>query len=184
MMPYASVDTDQLVPARFLKTTTKKGLGKILFSDLRFDNKGNPVSEFPLNQSDAHEKKIMITGPNFGCGSSREHAPWALLDFGIEAIIGTSFGDIFATNALKNGLLIIKIPPEEHQLISKAENELITIDLENQTINFNDKIIEFEIDPFAKKCLVAGEDALDYLLKHKDDIKQYEKNRRQESTYE
>ncbi len=184
MMPYASVDTDQLVPARFLKTTTKKGLGKILFSDVRFDNKGKPVSDFPLNQPDAHEKRIMITGPNFGCGSSREHAPWALLDFGIEAMIGTSFGDIFATNALKNGLLIIKISPEEHQLISKAENELITIDLENQTINFNDKTIEFEIDPFAKKCLVAGEDALDYLLKHKHDISKYEKNRRQESTYE
>mgnify|MGYP003968350499 CR=1 FL=1 len=176
------IDTDQIIPARFLKVTTKTGLGKKLFSDWRYDQNEKPKPDFILNQPEYDGVQIMLAGNNFGCGSSREHAPWALTDFGIKAVISTSFADIFQNNALKNGLLPIVVNPENHRILCDYIEEIpraeIAIDLETQTLTLPNGITtQFPIDPFAKSCLLRGVDQLGYILSFEERIEQYETNR-------
>ena len=176
------IDTDQIIPARFLKVTTKTGLGKKLFSDWRYDQNEKPKPDFILNQPEYDGVQIMLAGNNFGCGSSREHAPWALTDFGINAVISTSFADIFQNNALKNGLLPIVVNPENHRILCDYIEEIpraeIAIDLETQTLTLPNGITtQFPIDPFAKSCLLRGVDQLGYILSFEERIEQYETNR-------
>lgn len=178
-----NIDTDQIVPARFLRLTTKEGFGKYLFYDWRFDKKGNQKKDKEFDDSNHHTSKILIAGNNFGCGSSREHAIWALQDFGFAAVISSSFGDIFYNNSLKNGLLPIIINSEELKKIfrelKKHPQTEITIDLDNQKVNVGNKyIINFLIDSFRKKCLLNGVDELDYILSHKKQIEDFEKKHR------
>ena len=173
------VDTDQIIPARFLKTTTKIGLGDNLFFDWRYTDAGEPKPEFVLNQPEAKGARILIAGDNFGCGSSREHAPWALMDFGFRAIISTSFADIFRNNSLKNGLLPVIVDEDTHrQLVSlvKEEPDLnLNIDLASQQLSLPDgRQVTFPIDSFSKTCLLEGLDQLGYLLKQADLVKNYE----------
>lgn len=176
------IDTDQIIPARFLKVTNKAGLGEKLFADWRYDQTGKPKSNFILNQPEYNQVNILLAGDNFGCGSSREHAPWALTDFGIKAVISTSFADIFQNNALKNGLLPIIVDPEHHRIlchyIEEIPNAEVAIDLETQTISLPNGITtQFPVDSFSKSCLLRGVDQLGYILSFKDRIEQYEINR-------
>ena len=178
-IPTENVDTDQIIPARFLKTISKTGLGINLFFDWRYDDDGNPRLDFVLNQPDAKGARILLAGDNFGCGSSREHAPWALMDYGFQAIISTSFADIFHNNALKNGLLPVIVDTETHrQLLSLVEEEpdtVVTINLAQQTLMLPDgRAISFPIDSFSKTCLLEGVDQLGYLLKQEDKVLAYE----------
>ena len=178
-IPTENVDTDQIIPARFLKTISKTGLGINLFSDWRYDNDGNPHLDFILNQPDAQGARILLAGDNFGCGSSREHAPWALMDYGFQAIISTSFADIFHNNALKNGLLPVVVDTDTHrQLLSLVEEEpdtAVTINLAQQTLMLPDgRAVSFPIDSFSKTCLLEGVDQLGYLLKQEDKVLAYE----------
>jgi 3-isopropylmalate/(R)-2-methylmalate dehydratase small subunit len=178
-IPSENIDTDQIIPARFLKTTSKSGLGQHLFSDWRYNPDGTPKADFPLNQPDAEQSAILLAGNNFGCGSSREHAPWALMDFGFKVVISTSFADIFRNNALKNGLLPVIVDPETHQqlfsLVEEEPDTIITIDLASQTLTLPDgRQAAFPIDSFSKTCLLEGIDQLGYLLKHKPQIDGYE----------
>ncbi|MCB1512343.1 MAG: 3-isopropylmalate dehydratase small subunit [Hyphomicrobiaceae bacterium] len=178
-MPTTDVDTDQIIPARFLKTISKIGLGKSLFADWRYNEDGSPKADFVLNQPEAQGAQILLAGDNFGCGSSREHAPWALMDYGFKAIISTSFADIFRNNSLKNGLLPIEIDEETHQqLMSLVEEDphlTLTVDLENQTVLLPDgRVTNFPIDSFSKTCLLEGLDQLGYLQKQLDATRQYE----------
>ena len=178
-IPTENVDTDQIIPARFLKTISKSGLGINLFFDWRYDDDGNPRLDFVLNQPDAKGARILLAGDNFGCGSSREHAPWALMDYGFQAIISTSFADIFHNNALKNGLLPVIVDTETHrQLLSLVEEEpdtVVTINLAQQTLMLPDgRAISFPIDSFSKTCLLEGVDQLGYLLKQEDKVLAYE----------
>ena len=165
------IDTDQIIPARFLTTTTKVGLGQKLFNDWRVD------PGFVLNQPAARDAKILVAGHNFGCGSSREHAPWALLDFGFRAVIATSFADIFTNNALKNGLLPVTLPPEAHtKLVEQAKSGApITVDLERLMVILPRRDeVPFAIDPFSRRCLLDGVDELGYILTFSDAIAAYE----------
>src|SRR5690242_13522841 len=160
-MPVNNVDTDQIIPARFLKTTSKIGLDKQLFCDWRYDEQGNPKPDFILNQPQAKGAEILLAGDNFGCGSSREHAPWALTQFGFRAVISTSFADIFKGNALKNSLLPIVVPPEVHSdlfaQVAKDPGVKVTIDLARQKLTLPDgRSVDFAIDPFSKTCLLEG----------------------------
>ncbi len=178
-IPTENIDTDQIIPARFLKTISKAGLGINLFSDWRYDDDGNPRLDFVLNQPDAKGARILLAGDNFGCGSSREHAPWALMDYGFQAIISTSFADIFHNNALKNGLLPVIVNTDTHrQLLSLVEEEpdtVVTINLAQQTLMLPDgRAVSFPIDGFSKTCLLEGVDQLGYLLKQEDKILAYE----------
>jgi len=175
------IDTDQLIPARFLKVTDKKGLGANLFSDWRYNSDGSPKEDFILNQPDAKDAGILLAGDNFGCGSSREHAPWALTDFGFKAVISTSFADIFKNNSLKNGLLPIVVSPQAHselQAVLKEDSAAkVTIDLASQTLTLPGGVsYTFPIDGFAKTCLLQGIDELGYLLTLEDRIAAYEKD--------
>lgn len=179
-IPTDNIDTDQIIPARFLKTISKSGLGKNLFADWRYQADGSPQPDFPLNQSRARGAAVLLAGDNFGCGSSREHAPWALMDFGFRAIISTSFADIFRNNALKNGLLPIIVDEEMlRQLFSLVEEEPeteITVDLAAQTVTLPDgRSVTFPIDSFSKTCLLEGLDQLGYLLKQEPAIEAYER---------
>lgn len=179
--PHDDVDTDQIIPARYLKVTDKVGMDQYLFRDWRFDAAGNPIPGFILNQPRAKGVKILVVGRNFGTGSSREHAPWALTAFGIRAIIGTSFADIFRGNSLKNGLLPVSIPADAHAelmaMAQKDENLEISVDLESQTVILpSGKTISFPIDNFSKQCLLAGVDQLGYILKKDASIKAYEQS--------
>ena len=179
-LPIDNIDTDQIIPARFLKTTSKTSLGKNLFSDWRYESDGAAKPDFPLNAAGAQKAHILLAGDNFGCGSSREHAPWALTDFGFRAIISTSFADIFCNNALKNGLLPVIVDTETHrQLFSLVEEDPdtnVTINLENQTVALPDgRQIHFPIDSFNKTCLLDGIDQLGYLVKKETQIADYEK---------
>lgn len=179
-IPGENIDTDQIIPTRFLKTTSKSGLGLHLFADWRYNPDGTPKADFPLNQPEAEQSAILLAGDNFGCGSSREHAPWALMDFGIKVVISTSFADIFRNNALKNGLLPVIVDPETHrQLFSLVEEEpdtVITVDLASQTLTLPDeRRATFPIDSFSKTCLLEGIDQLGYLLKHEPQIGGYER---------
>jgi len=174
------IDTDQIIPARFLKVTDKVGLGANLFADWRFDPDGSPKPEFVLNQSDHRGAAILLAGNNFGCGSSREHAPWALLGFGFRAVISTSFADIFRNNALKNALLPIAIDGQAHkrliEFVLHQPSAEIGVDLESQTVRMPDgNEVQFPIDGFAKSCLLNGTDELGYLLGHEKRIAEYER---------
>ncbi len=179
-IPVENIDTDQIIPARFLKTTSKTGLGESLFADWRYQADGSPVSDFPLNQPEVQSAKILLAGDNFGCGSSREHAPWALTDFGFRAVVSTSFADIFRNNALKNGLLPVVVDEQTHQqlfsLVEEEPDTSITINLEEETLVLPDgRRVHFPIDSFSKTCLLEGVDQLGYLLKHVSEIAKYEK---------
>lgn len=179
-LPRDDVDTDQIIPARYLKVTDKQGLGQVVFYDWRFDAEGHPKPDFALNQPHAAGATILIAGNNFGCGSSREHAPWALQGFGFRAIISTQFADIFRNNALKNGLLPIVVDKETHrQLLELAaeDPELeLTIDLATQTLTLPDgRQVQFPIDAFSKECLLNGVDELGYLLMQLEAIEEYER---------
>jgi 3-isopropylmalate/(R)-2-methylmalate dehydratase small subunit len=175
-----NIDTDQIIPARFLKTTVKAGLGEKLFADWRYDPDGMPKSSFPLNRPQAQGAQILLAGANFGCGSSREHAPWALTDFGLRAVISTSFADIFRHNALKNGLLPVVVDAEIHhrlfELVEEEPQVQVTVDLAAQTLTLPDgHPAAFPIDAFSKHCLLEGIDQLGYLLRHETHIATYEK---------
>ena len=174
-----NIDTDQIIPARFLKTTSKEGLGGNLFADWRHTSDGELDSSFPLNQPDVAGAQILLAGDNFGCGSSREHAPWALIDFGFRAIVSTSFADIFRQNALKNGLLPVVVDQETHRqlfsLVDEAPDMEIAIDLAEQTLTLPDgRRAAFPIDAFSKQCLLEGIDQLGYLLTKDQRISEYE----------
>jgi len=171
-----NIDTDMIIPKQFLKTIKRTGLGKNLFFELRYDEKGNEVKDFILNQKPHNNSKILITGKNFGCGSSREHAPWALLDFGITCVISSSYADIFYNNCFKNGILPIEIKEDEIKEISdySKRKEAISINLQDQKIIFGNKEIKFEIDPFKKKCLIEGLDDIALSLEKLEKISSYE----------
>lgn len=174
-----NIDTDQIIPARFLKTITKSGLGANLFADWRYDGAGRPKSEFELNRPEAQGAKILLAGDNFGCGSSREHAPWALMDFGFVAIISTSFADIFRNNSLKNGLLPVEVDQETHQqlisLVAEEPGTEISIDLASQQLLLPDgRTVSFPIDTFSKECLLDGVDQLGYLMKQENAVAAFE----------
>tara|TARA_B100000683_G_scaffold207886_1_gene201893 strand:+ start:271 stop:876 length:606 start_codon:yes stop_codon:yes gene_type:complete len=176
-LPMINVDTDMIIPKQFLKTIKRSGLGKNLFHELRYDINGNLKNDFVLNWEFYKKAKILIAGENFGCGSSREHAPWSLLDFGFRCIIAPSFADIFFNNCFKNGILPIKVNNSENDiLIKQAEDKsLITIDLPKQVISCGSEInINFDIDPFRKKCLLEGLDDIALTLKKSEKIDDYE----------
>ena len=175
-LPIANIDTDTIIPAQFLKTIKRTGLGKNLFFAMRYDESGNLINDFILNKSPFNQSKILIVGKNFGCGSSREHAPWALLDFGITCVISSSYADIFYNNCFKNGILPITISDEEIKEISEYANrkEDIAINLPDQKIIFGNKEIKFEIDEFKKKCLLEGVDDIALSLEKSDKIVAYE----------
>ena len=178
-MPMINIDTDMIIPKQFLKTIQRTGLGKSLFHEMRYDEKGQPLEDFVLNKPAYRNAEILIAGDNFGCGSSREHAPWALLDFGIQCIIAPSFADIFYNNCFKNGILPIKLPQHEVDLLlddaSRGSNAMITVDLEIQEIRGPDGgMITFDIDPFRKHCLLNGLDDIGLTLENKDRIDNFE----------
>jgi 3-isopropylmalate/(R)-2-methylmalate dehydratase small subunit len=178
-MPIENIDTDQIIPARFLKTTGKAGLGDKLFADWRYNPDGTPRPDFPLNRPEAQGAQILLAGDNFGCGSSREHAPWALTDYGLRAVVSTSFADIFNNNALKNSLLPVVVDAETHRqlfsLVEEAPGDEITIDLASQTLILPDgRGVTFPIDEFSKTCLLEGIDQLGYLLQHNAQISAHE----------
>jgi 3-isopropylmalate/(R)-2-methylmalate dehydratase small subunit len=173
-----NIDTDQIIPARFLKTISKTGLGDQLFYDWRYDASGAPKPGFILNTDAAKGAQILVAGDNFGCGSSREHAPWALTQFGFKAVISTSFADIFKGNSLKNGLLPIVVPAEVHATLLKSPGATVKIDLASQTLTLPDgTAVEFPIDAFSKHCLLEGVDELGYILKQDAAISAYESQR-------
>jgi 3-isopropylmalate/(R)-2-methylmalate dehydratase small subunit len=173
----ANIDTDQIIPARFLKTISKDGLGERLFYDWRYDGNGNPKPEFVLNTPEGKASRILLAGDNFGCGSSREHAPWALKQYGFAAVVATSFADIFKQNALKNGLLPVEVPAETHAKLLADPAQTVTIDLAAQTLTYGGESVTFPIDPFARHCLLEGVDELGYILQQEDAIRAYEQRR-------
>jgi 3-isopropylmalate/(R)-2-methylmalate dehydratase small subunit len=179
-LPNENVDTDQIIPARNLRAVDKVGMDTHLFEDWRYNSDGSPRPDFVLNKPEAQGAQILLAGDNFGCGSSREHAAWALTAFGFRAIISTSFADIFRNNSLKNGLLPIVVDKETHRdlfdLVEEIPNVELTVDLANQTLNLpGGRSVQFPIDRFAQVCLLEGVDELGYLMKHGDAIEQYEK---------
>ena len=178
-MPLVNIDTDMIIPKQFLKTIKRTGLGKHLFDDMRFNEDGSEKQDFVLNKEPYRSSKIIVAGDNFGCGSSREHAPWALSDFGIKCIISTSFADIFYNNSFKNGLLPIKVTPEQREALmadaKDIENPEIEIDLPSQEIRRpNGSIIKFELEPFRKKCLLEGLDDIGITLEKSEKINSFE----------
>ncbi len=175
VLPLDDVDTDQIIPARFLKGTTRTGLGQGLFADRRYAADGTPRPEFPLNRPEVQGAPVLVVGRNFGCGSSREHAVWALLDQGFRAVIGSSFADIFRGNALKNGLLPVALPAEAQGRLLAASGSTVTVDLERQEVALPDgSRAAFEVDPFARHCLLEGIDELTFLLGQDAAIAAYE----------
>ena len=175
-LPIVNIDTDMIIPKQFLKTIKRTGLGKNLFFELRYDEKGKEISDFILNKKPFCNSNILITGKNFGCGSSREHAPWALLDFGITCIISSSYADIFYNNCFKNGILPIVLNEDKIKEISEYSNrkEEISVNLSDQKIIYGNNEISFEIDPFKKKCLLEGLDDIALSLEKSDKIKSFE----------
>lgn len=177
-----NIDTDQIIPARFLKTTSKIGLGDQLFCDWRYDAEGKPKPDFILNKPEGKASQVLLAGDNFGCGSSREHAPWALTQYGFKAVISTSFADIFKGNSAKNSLLTIQIPADAHKKLFAAlaanPAATVTVDLEQQKLTLPDgSSVTFPVDEFAKQCMLNGVDELGYILKQEDAIKAYEAKR-------
>ncbi len=180
LLPMINVDTDMIIPKQFLKTIKRTGLGVSLFFDMRYDDAGQELADFVLNRPAYRDAKILITGENFGCGSSREHAPWALLDFGIACLIAPSFADIFYNNCFKNGILPISLPQRDvDRLMADAEqddNATFSIDLEAQHVSRpNGETVAFEIDPFRKQCLIEGLDDIELTLRKSDAIETFEK---------
>ena len=178
-MPSQNIDTDKIIPARFLKTINRSGLGKSLFNDQRFNEDGSEKSEFVLNQGAYRKSEILVVGDNFGCGSSREHAPWALTDYGIKCVIGTDFADIFFNNSFKNGMLLVKLPKEViDELMDDAQkgaNARLTVDLEAQEITRpNGEKVKFDVDPFRKHCLINGLDDIGLTMRKGNDIDAFE----------
>ena len=178
-IPTENIDTDQIIPARFLKTISKKGLGQNLFSDWRYNEDGTNNQDFILNASESQGAKVLIAGDNFGCGSSREHAPWSLMDWGFQAIISTSIADIFRNNSLKNGLLPVIVDDETHKqlqsLVEEDPSTQVSIDLANQTLTLPDgRSVSFPIDDFSKTCMLEGIDQLGYPLKQEEKMLAYE----------
>tara|TARA_B110000438_G_scaffold247082_1_gene249050 strand:+ start:2633 stop:3241 length:609 start_codon:yes stop_codon:yes gene_type:complete len=175
-LPMINVDTDMIIPKQFLKTIKRTGLGKSLFFEMRYNDNGQKIDKFILNQKPYNDSPILLAGKNFGCGSSREHAPWALLDFGIKCIISSSFAEIFHNNCFKNGMLPITLSEKEiDELVQYSQRkENIEIKLEEQKILFGNKIINFNIDPFKKKCLLNGLDDIDLSLEEVEKISSYE----------
>jgi 3-isopropylmalate/(R)-2-methylmalate dehydratase small subunit len=172
------VDTDQIIPARYLTTTERAGIGKALFADWRFDKDGNPIAGFPLNEPGATERKILVAGRNFGCGSSREHAPWALHDFGIRAVISSEIADIFRNNSLKNGLVPVIVDKQTHQWLLDNPGVEVTVDVEAREIRLPDgKAVSFPIDGFARHCILEGIDQTGFLMQQLDNIAEFEKSR-------
>ena len=177
-LPIVNIDTDMIIPKQFLKTIKRTGLGKNLFYEMRYDVEGKIINDFILNQSPFNESKILIAGKNFGCGSSREHAPWALLDFGITCVISSSFADIFYSNCFKNGILPIILDDEKIKELSEYANrkEEISFDLNDEKIVYGNNEVKFEVDSFKKKCLLEGLDDIALSLKKSDKIEIFEKN--------
>ena len=174
-LPNEDIDTDQIIPARFLTRQTTDGIGECLFADWRFDKSGKPNEDFILNQPESTNAGILVAGNNFGCGSSREHAAWSLLDYGFRAVVSTSFADIFQNNSLKNGLITIVVNLETHKWLIEHPATELTVDLENTEIILeNGKAISFPIDSFVRYCLLHGVDQLGYILKHDSEITAYE----------
>ena len=184
-IPSNDIDTDQIIPARYLKAINKEGLGTALFADWRYNSDGSPKPDLVLNTADARRAHILLAGDNFGCGSSREHAPWALTEFGFRAVVSTSFADIFRNNALKNGLLPIVVDAGVHaellDLVARAPQSELVVDLERQTLTLPGggigRAVSFPIDAFAKTCLLKGTDELGYLLSFEQSIAAYEARR-------
>jgi len=178
VLPVENVDTDQIIPARFLKATSKVGLGTKLFADWRFAADGTPKPEFVLNQPAAVGAAVLVAGDNFGCGSSREHAPWALYDYGFRAVVSTSIADIFRSNSLKNGLLPIVVDAAAHAQLLAAPDAEVTVSVADQTLTLPDGTkVTFPIDPFARYCLLHGVDELEFLLTQADAIAAFETRR-------
>jgi len=177
-LPIVNIDTDMIIPKQFLKTIKRTGLGKNLFFEMRYDDSGNEINDFVLNQNPFSKSKILIAGKNFGCGSSREHAPWALLDFGITCVISSSFADIFYSNCFKNGILPIILNDEKIKELSEYANrkEEISINLSEEKIIYGNSEVNFKIDPFKKKCLLEGLDDIALSLKKTDKIQTFENN--------
>jgi 3-isopropylmalate/(R)-2-methylmalate dehydratase small subunit len=178
VLPRNDVDTDQIIPARFLKVTDKRGLGKQLFTDWRYEKDGTPRADFVLNQPEAQGAQVLVAGHNFGCGSSREHAPWALLDFGFRAVVSSSIADIFRNNAVKNGLLPVVVDAEMHRRLLDSPGATVSIDLETQTLSMDGESARFELDPFARHCLMQGVDELGFLLSQEAAIQTFEEKAR------
>jgi len=176
-MPILNIDTDMIIPKQFLKTIKRTGLGKNLFFEMRYDDEGNPNKDFILNKKPFNESKILLAGKNFGCGSSREHAPWALLDFGIKCVISPSFADIFYSNCFKNGILPITLNEKNIQELAEysKREQVIEIIIETQEILFGNKTFKFDLDSFKKKCLMEGLDDIALSLEKSTNIKNYEK---------
>ena len=178
VLPFTNIDTDQIIPARFLTTTTKEGLGKQAFADWRYDATGAPQTDFVLNSPEAAGCSILVAGRNFGCGSSREHAPWALLDCGFRAVISTEIADIFRNNSLKNGLLPIVVDAAAHAQLLAAPGAEVVVSVADQTLTLPDGAkVKFPIDPFARYCLLNGVDELEFLLSQGDAIAAFETRR-------
>jgi 3-isopropylmalate/(R)-2-methylmalate dehydratase small subunit len=181
-LPINNVDTDQIIPARFLKTISKQGLDQQLFYDWRYDAEGRPKPDFILNRPEARGAEVLLAGDNFGCGSSREHAPWALTQFGFRAVISTSFADIFRGNSLKNSLLPIAVPPDVHEALfaiaAKNPDARVKVDLAGQKLTLPDgHAVEFPVDGFSKQCLLDGVDELGFILKQEPAIAAFEAHR-------
>jgi 3-isopropylmalate/(R)-2-methylmalate dehydratase small subunit len=176
VLPYSNIDTDQIIPARFLRTTTREGLGKDLFADWRYDAAGQPKPDFPLNQPNAQGCRVLVAGRNIGCGSSREHAPWALLDYGFLAVISTEIADIFRSNSLRNGLLPIVVDEATSAWLLANPGVEVTVDLQRTVLTLpNGSEVKFPIEAFARYCLLNGVDELGYLLKQEASISSYER---------
>jgi 3-isopropylmalate/(R)-2-methylmalate dehydratase small subunit len=176
VLPMSDVDTDQIIPARFLTTTTRSGLGAHLFADWRYGSDGAPQADFVLNRPEAKGCAILVAGNNFGCGSSREHAPWALTDYGLRAVVSTQIADIFRSNSLKNGLLPVIVDPTTHAWLMAHPGADITIDLESTTLALpTGQAVRFPLEPFARYCLLNGVDELGFLLARQKEIHAYER---------
>ncbi|MEO8465223.1 MAG: 3-isopropylmalate dehydratase small subunit [Gammaproteobacteria bacterium] len=174
VIPNDDIDTDQIIPARFLTTTTKEGLGRNLFADWRYEKDGGERKDFVLNRPESRGLTVLVGGNNFGCGSSREHAPWALLDFGIHAVISTEIADIFRSNSLKNGLVPVIVDAVTHRWLIEHPGAAVKIDVPSATIEVNGKTVPFPIDRFSRYCLINGIDQLGYLLEQNAAITRYE----------
>ncbi len=175
VLPTSDIDTDQIIPARFLTTTSREGLGASLFHDLRFNKDGSERPEFPLNKAASIDCEILVGGRNFGCGSSREHAPWALLDYGFRALVSTQIADIFRNNALKNGLITVIVDADVHQWLLDNPGVELEIDVVASTLTLPDgRMVSYPIDVFARRCLIEGIDQLGFLQQHEEAIRNFE----------
>ena len=175
VLPAANIDTDQIIPARFLTTTTKDGLGREAFHDWRYDAEGSAKPDCILNTIDAAEHRVLVGGRNFGCGSSREHAPWALTDYGFRVVISTEIADIFTSNALKNGLLPVVVDEETHARLLEHPGELVTVDLQANELRAGNHVVRFTVEPFSRECLLEGVDTLGWLAGRIPAIEAFEK---------